>query len=180
MITSIEEIKYSHLEGLPYVQGKTDCLDILIRMFYDNLGIVITNFARPNDWWIEEGLNFYMDHYEGEGFFMLDNPKLSELRPFDVFLIAIPDERRPKEMVANHCAIYLGDGKIIHHRYGKLSKVQEYRHAMKDMTVGIIRHKDVPDLTNRKESSVDIMDRILPHKRELLQGVLDAAQGQDQ
>src|SRR5690606_20249908 len=105
---------------------------------------------------------------------------MSDLRPFDVILIAIPDERRPKDMVANHCAIYLGDGLMLHHRYGKLSKVQPYRHAMKDMTVGIIRHKDVPDLTNRKEVSVDIMDRILPHKRELLLGALKDGRTKDQ
>lgn len=162
-------MRYSHLVGREFVHGRIDCLDILRRMFGDNWNIEITNYARPDDWWID-GKDLYTDNYRQEGFERIEMRPQGDYNPFDVFLIAIPDSRNPDAHVANHCAVYLGEGHYIHHRLGKLSEVKPYRHSMKDYTCSVIRHKDIPILTNNKGSSGDILDHILPHKRELILG----------
>lgn len=165
-------IRYDHLLGQKYDMGTFDCLWMLRSMFKDNLNIHIADYARPKDWWVH-GYDFYNELYPKEGFKLMEDLSLKELRPFDVFLIAIPDERNRHEHVANHCGIYVGDGKMVHHRPGKNSEVINYRGVYKDYTTAIIRHKKVPNLINTKESSVELMEYLLPHKRQLLMGALN-------
>lgn len=164
---------YDHLVGLPFEHGKQDCYETLRNVFKDNLGVQLRPYARPDDWWLTE-MDLYMENFEKEGFFQVEMVNLDDIRILDVFLIGIPDSRSPEKTVTNHCAIYVGNGKILHHRLGKLSQVIPYRGTYKNFTTAIIRHKAVPNLQPRgKESSVDLMDLILPHKRELLLGALN-------
>lgn len=167
-------IKYEHLVNLPFQHGVQDCYTMLQRIYEDNFQIKLSNYARPDDWWIS-GMDLYNQNFRNEGFELVDDAHLnvSLLRPADCFLISLPDSRNPDAHVANHCAIYLGEGKIIHHRLGKNSQVIPYRYSMKDYTVATIRHKDVPDLSIREIKKVDIMDHILPHKRELIMGAMN-------
>ena len=167
------KLRYKHLIGKQFSMGKNDCYSILCDVFRDNLGIDFPNYARPNDWWLQENLNFYVDRYKKEGFFLLEEPNLEDLRPFDVMLVAIPDPRDLKRVVSNHCAIYLGDGMVLHHRMGTLSSVIPYRGVIRNLTTHIVRHKDVPDLRPNKLTKIDMMEHILPHKKELLMGALN-------
>lgn len=165
------ELRYEHLLGRKFDHGVVDCYSLLMDLFKDNFGILLDNFARPDDWWIHSQ-NLYMDNFSSQGFSIVDID-VKDLCPFDVLLIALPDSRNMGETVANHCAIYLGDGLIIHHRLGKLSEVIQYRYALKDLTVCVIRHKDIPDLRNKTRTEADLMDFLLPHKRALLMGALN-------
>lgn len=167
------QIKYEHLLGHEFVHGSRDCYDILCRLYKDNLGIELRNYARPNDWWIQEGMDLYKDNFEKEGFQIIEDFKLSEVRPFDVFLIALPDLRDRAVTRTNHCAIYVGDGKVLHHRLGKLSETTYYRGALKNFTTCVIRHKDVLDYTQDNIKELNLMDYILPHKRLELEQVLN-------
>lgn len=167
------QLEYKHLINLPFFMGKTDCYSILRNMYKDNLGIELTNYARPNDWWLKDEVNLYLDNYKSEGFYDIDHNSVNDPKPFDVFLIAIPDPRRTNKVITNHCAVYLGEGLVIHHRMGHFSNVVQYRGALKNMTTHWIRHKDVPDFTPKQETSIDLMSLILPHKRERLMEALN-------
>lgn len=166
------KLRYRHLLGRKFELGKEDCYQIAVDMFKDNLGIELSPYARPNDFWLADN-NLYVDNYRKEGFQLIDDLKPEDLRPFDAFLIALPDERNPRKLVTNHCAIYLGEGQVIHHRMGTLSTVAPYRGALRNLTTHVIRHKDVADMRPKLKSNVDIMEYILPHKREALMGALN-------
>lgn len=170
------ELRYQHLLGKEFKLGYTDCLAMLRSIFKDNLNIHITNYARPNDFWLQD-INLYVDNYAKEGFMLIPDPQFEDLRPFDVFLIAIPDPRQKSATITNHCAIYLGDNTVISHRYGCLSSVSPYKGSLRQITTHTIRHKDVPDMRNTGKSKVDLMDLILPHKRvRLMEALNDAGQ----
>ena len=111
----------THLEGLDFDHGVVDCYSILRTIYKQYANIDLRNYARPNDWWIN-GKSLYTDNFTKEGFYILDDPK--EYNFLDVFLIALPDSRiqSNEPIPPNHCAIYIGDGNIIHHRYGKGTK----------------------------------------------------------
>lgn len=173
-------LRYRHLLGKKFVLGKDDCYEIMRRMFKDNLNIELTPYARPNDFWLEDDVDPYVGNYTQEGFYLVDDPKLEDLRPFDTFLIAIPDPRRIDKTVTNHCAIYIGEGQAVHHRMGMLSSLMPYRGVLRNLTTHVIRHRQVPDLRNNTHTTMDVLDRLLPHKRELILGAINEAnQGRD-
>ena len=167
------ELRYKHLLGRKFSLGKHDCYDLVRCLFRDNLGIELTNYARPKFFWREDDMNIYVDNFHNEGFRLVDDPQVQDLRPFDCFLIAIPDPSSLKKTVTNHCAVYLGDGLIIHHRLGQFSAIERYKGALKNLTTHIVRHKDVPDFRTNKVSKLNLMDVILPHKRRELEEVLN-------
>lgn len=165
-------LKYEHLLGQEFDHGVTDCYTIPYRLFNENFQhIQLTNYARPDDWW-ENGMDLYMENFKKEGFYLIDITSLGDLRPLDCFLISLMGGNMTKS-VTNHCGVYLGEGKMIHHRYGKLSQIVPYRGHWRNCTTAVLRHKDVPDLTLRAETQVDLMDYMLPHKREMLLGALN-------
>lgn len=154
-------VKYQHLLGLPFEHGVQDCYEIGRMFFRDNFDIHLSPRARPDLWW-DHGMNLYLDHYRDEGFDVVDIP-VTQARPGDVFLVCVRTE------VPCHSGIYLGDGKILHHFYGRRSDVVPAHGLWKNALSCIIRHKDVPDLSRATATTVDLMDLILPHKRRLLE-----------
>lgn len=160
---------YQHLLGLEFEQGRNDCYEIVRRLFKDNLNIELTPYARPTDWWIY-GLDLYMDNFMREGFSVVDIP-LHELRPYDSFLVSIPDTRC-KVNVINHAAVYVGEGKILHHLVNRRSEVCLYGGIVKRYTSCIVRHKDVPQI-EIPTKSIDLMTLLPEDKRRMLEEGLD-------
>lgn len=161
----IEKQQIAHLLGLKFDHGTTDCYSILCQVYKDLLDITLTNYARPNDWWVHNE-DLYLDNFKKEGFYVLDIDE--PLRPFDVFLIALPDPRnRGRITPTNHCAVYLGGDNILHHRLGCLSETKMYRGAIKNFTTRVIRNKLV-QYTPEEVTTIDLMDIILPHQRDRL------------
>lgn len=144
-------ITYDHLLNIPYKIGVNDCYS-LVRCFYkDNFGIELTDYARPTNW-EDSNLNLYMDNYFHEGFRTIDvHPR--DYRVGDAFLMAINSSK------ANHAAVYIGAGEVIHHPRDLLSRKSPYAGVLRNTTVAVLRHKDVPDLT-AEEHVVDISERI--------------------
>ena len=129
-------IRYEHLLGVPWNHGVNDCFTLARRFYKDNFGIELTNYARPDNWW-HKGLNLYMDHLRDEGFEIIheDNPR--NWRVGDGLLMAI------MAPVADHCAIYVGGGKIIHHFIDRLSNEERLRPLWLDTRVALVRHPQV-------------------------------------
>lgn len=160
---------YDHLLGIPFKHGSTDCYNLGVRYYKDVCGLILRDdYARPNDWWIH-GMDLYRDNFAKEGFKQVDINHVNDIKIHDALLIAIPDPRCKGPMVPNHLAIYVGDGKILHHRLGKTSSVELYKGAMRSWTSMVVRHKDIKYEPPKSSVKFDIMEKILPHKREILE-----------
>ena len=108
-------------------------------------GIVLPDFEREDEWWmpkknlrgeiIAQPKNLYLDNFKKAGFV-----EVSDLRVDDVLLLQIP--RVP---VVSHAAIYLGDGQMLHHLAGRISKIEPYLdgHGYARMVNVIVRHESL-------------------------------------
>ena len=152
-------IRYDHLLGIPFVHGSDDCFGLARRFYQDNWGIKLTNYARPDEWW-DKGMDLYMQYFIKEGFYAIDvNPR--EYLPGDGFLMNVISDK------ANHCAMYLGDGKILHHRYGRLSEVEAYDQGLCRRTLAVLRHKQVV-IAPSELRTFDLMEALPPQMRQAL------------
>lgn len=124
------------LIGRPFVHGVLDCFSLARDYYEEKLGIEIPDYYREDDWWFK-GQDLYMEKFEEAGFVRVDDGP----REHDALLI-----QTPKSPVANHCAIYLGDGLIMHHVQNRVSKVEPYVAQRGDYARGvraIVRHKSL-------------------------------------
>lgn len=153
--------------GLEFIHGKQDCYELARMVFKDKLGITLSQYARPDDWWLTDK-NLYMNNFKKEGFYIL--PDDEEIRLYDIFLIALPDQRK-SIVPPNHCAIYIGDGKVLHHRLGKRSEIKTYAGMLKKFTSCVIRHKSMKH-TEPTVSRKDIMEYLLPSKRQKIEKII--------
>ena len=152
-------LRYDHLLGIPFTHGKDDCFALARRFYFDNWGVKLTNYARPDDWW-DKDLDLYMKYFVKEGFQAIDvNPR--DYLPGDGFLMNVISDK------ANHCAMYLGDGKILHHRYGLLSCVDAYDHGWRLRNVAVLRHKQVV-IAPSELRTFDLMEALPPQFRASL------------
>lgn len=173
-------IKYDHLLGLEFKHGTRDCYELARDFYRDNFQIELEPIARPDKWW-DHGLNLYMDLFRSQGFEVIHClPR--DIRVGDGFLMAVyVDGARQtplenKSRVANHCAIHVGQGRILHHVYGRLSDVENYKGVWFNTTVAILRHKDVPAVID-KPTVVNFMTLLPPAKRAKLEAAIGAVSG---
>lgn len=133
-------IQFDQLLGRPYVPGVCHCFK-LVRDFYAlNFGIEIGDYAIPMDWNANE-LNLIEMIHEREGFEKVADWSLKTLRPGDVLAVAVRS-RNP-----NHFCIYVGGNEILHHPLDELSRVETLRDFWRMATCYVLRHPQVPDLT---------------------------------
>lgn len=132
-------LKYEHLLGKRFAWGTSDCLSLFRDFYIDNFGITITNYARPTNW-SSDKLDLMRLCYEREGFEMLTNLKLRDIRPADVLCLSI-GEHNP-----NHFAIAVEEDQLLHHLYGRTSVCDTLTPMWFDKAAFILRHPDVPDM----------------------------------
>lgn len=138
LITCPTEEDFKKYTGIDFHHGSTDCYGLVRKVYSDLFKIELTNYARPDDWWDHEDLyNLYMDNFEAEGFRIVDSDLIHTWEVGDLILMAI------QSTVPNHAAIYIGNGKILHHFYGRKSTIENYCRIWKNTTTGVIRHKDL-------------------------------------
>lgn len=116
----------------PYVHGVHDCYAI-VRDWYNrewNLGL--QDFDRSHEWWLKGG-DLYNDNFAACGFVELKNDE--EVQIGDAFLIQF---HSPKP---NHAAVYIGNGRILHHVQDRLSCEDTYGGMWQKCTVAHLRHK---------------------------------------
>lgn len=94
----------SPMEGRVFAWGVEDCFSLARDHFGD-----LPDFTRAPGFWRDRDL--FSDCAPLAGF----HPVKGNPEPGDVLLFAIKAE------VQNHCAVYLGDGLILHHLPGRLS-----------------------------------------------------------
>lgn len=132
-------IEIDDLVGIPFRMGSNDCLGLFRRYYAAEYGIHITNYARPSDW-ESQTIDLIRACYEREGFEMITKWKVKDLRPGDVLCMSIG------EGTANHMAVFVGEGDILHHPANRRSVREPYRDFWRTLTCYVLRHPSVPDL----------------------------------
>lgn len=160
-------LEYENLLGHRHLRGVRDCFALGRAFFQQNFGIEITNYARPNDWSSDE-IDLIRLLYEREGFELISDWKIKDLRPADVMVMCI-GEANP-----NHFAIVVEDNQILHHLENSLSRVEILRDFWRNSTAFILRHPSVPDL---RPIHPDVDIRTLLNERHRLQTSADADAG---
>lgn len=118
------------LVGRPFAHGVLDCYTLVRDFYARELGIVLPDFAREDGWW-DRGGDLYMQNFREAGC----EPITGAMRRGDIILMAI------RSRVANHAAVYLGDGLMLHHLYGRLSSRDVYGGMWAEKTMLVVRHK---------------------------------------
>lgn len=120
----------------PYVHGVHDCYSIIRDWYEREWDLKLPEFDREDEWW-DKGQNLYLDNFESCGFITL--PENSSAEIGDAFLIQI-GQTKTKGVCPNHAAIYIGDGKILHHPRGRLSTEDPYGGMWSRFTIFHLRH----------------------------------------
>lgn len=137
---TLEDLKFEHLQGIDFTGiGQRDCYELNRDFFRDNFGIELPPFARPHDWESDK-IDLIRNLHEQCGFEAITEWKIKDLRPADVLAMSI-NESNP-----NHLAINLGDGNILHHLFGRKSRIEPLAGFWRNHTAFVLRHPDVPDL----------------------------------
>lgn len=130
------------LVGRQFSHGVLDCWTLIRDWYVRELGLTLPDFERPDKWWDDGGSDLYTVHLSACGGVVVwerghDTPPGSVLHRGDVVLMEI----RSGNGVPNHGAVYLGDGLILHHLYGKLSTRDVYGGYWQECTRRVVRHQ---------------------------------------
>lgn len=116
-------------EGRPFIHGLFDCYTLVRDYYKRKFNIFLpTNIQREWEWW-NKGENLYLENAKDCSF-----EEVSDIKKHDVLLMKI------NSPVPNHAAIYLGDGRILHHMAGRFSTVQELTFSYKQKISVIYRN----------------------------------------
>lgn len=121
----------------PYVHGVLDCYTIIKDWYEREWQLELPEFDREDLWW-EKDQDLYQDNFGKLGFKELPPGTAAEIG--DAFLIQLGTKRTQK-VRPNHGAIYIGDGKILHHPRGRLSGEDVYGGMWEQFTVYHLRHE---------------------------------------
>lgn len=124
------------LVGRQYSHGVLDCYQIVVDHYRRNLNIELPHFRREDKWW-ERGENLYLENFAAAGFVKVGDGDHDDIRPHDGLLMQVASD------VPNHAAVYLGDGLILQHVYGRLSSRDVYGGYWRKNTTHVLRHKDL-------------------------------------
>ena len=100
------------LIGRTYEFGVLDCWQLVID-YYETLNISLkrSKLLYEDDWW-EKGLNYFDDLFQHYGFEEVTD---GSIQKHDGLLFNI------RASVPNHCGVYLGNDKLLHHAENRLS-----------------------------------------------------------
>lgn len=124
------------LEGRSFCHGTDwDCYGLIRDYYKQNLRVDLSRYEHNTYWWEEkDGVSFYEDKYEEQGFFKVTDGSLKE---HDVIVMQIRASK------PNHAGVYVGNSMILHHMFGKLSKKEVYGGYWAEKTSYILRHKSL-------------------------------------
>lgn len=117
-------------EGRPYVYGLLDCYTLWRDWIKKELNVDLPwNLNRPHAWW-ETQPSMFLDGYQSEGFI---DAKTFEFGCACFF-------KTGNSTSVNHVAIYLGDGKVLHHNGGRFSCIEPLTPAMYKQLHAVVKY----------------------------------------
>lgn len=123
------------LVGCEFSHGTNDCYGLIRRWYWQTHGIDLPDFLRSPEWWDDGHSDLYTAGFPKAGFTALPNDTEPEVG--DVILMRI----RSRNNVPNHAAVYVGNGQILHHCYGQLSRHDSLGRYSEYVT-HTLRHKE--------------------------------------
>lgn len=121
------------LYGRPFVHGVWDCYSAVKDWYQSEKKINLPEFSREDGWW-ETDQELYLDNFKSAGFSIVSS---DDIQPGDGILMQIQSKR------VNHAAVYLGNGRIFHHLYGRLSREDIYGGYWLRSTRLVVRHNSL-------------------------------------
>ena len=97
------------LLGREYEFGKRDCYSLVRDYYQQEYDIVLPAIPFIDNWW-EKDLNYFDDLFESFGFVEVEEPKIGDGILFKIM-----------SNVPNHCGVYIGEGRFMHHAIHRLS-----------------------------------------------------------
>lgn len=135
-LVTIEPSGYvAPLVGRQFSHGVLDCYQLIVDWYAQERGVTLKQFARADEWWNDGKSDLYTAGFPQAGFVKL--PEDAPLKAGDVILMQI----RARNGVPNHAGIYLGDGLMLHHLYGRLSSRDLYGGYYLENTRAILRYQ---------------------------------------
>lgn len=140
----------SPLLGREYHHGIQDCYSLVQDYYQRELGLILPDFARADDWWEDDNAEpLYQNNFAAAGFVQVD---LNQLQAHDVILCRVG-----RTYHINHALIYLGDGMltsettspiignnlVLHHPHGRLSVREIYGDSWQKRTAMVVRHGQI-------------------------------------
>lgn len=123
------------LIGREFMHGVLDCWALVQDYLGRNYGVTFPHYQREDDWW-DKGQDLYSPAaLRAAGFYEIGE---AEMQPGDMIVMQIKSKDVP-----NHAGVYIGDGIMLHHLYGRLSERVVYGGYWRDHTRYIVRHREV-------------------------------------
>lgn len=117
-------------EGRAFAIGVLDCWSLIRDYYAATLSIDLPDFPREDRWW-EKGHDLYTRFHREAGFHIVaDAPRANDLIVMQI------GSRDP-----SHGAVFLGDGRILHHLAGRLSSRDVYGGWYRKVTRHVMRHE---------------------------------------
>ena len=119
---------YKSLIGRQWQYGKFDCYTI-IKDYYELLGVIMPDLKRPED--IDTGESIFLKQAKICNFTEID---FEERAKNDVLIMKL-GTKNPM-----HCAIFLGDNRILHQNTKSLSCIENYNAYYRRSTKAVLRY----------------------------------------
>lgn len=141
------------LEGREFAFGLLDCYSQIQDWFSRTWRVTLPDFEREDGFWERKRLSdgserapqpLYRNGLAQAGFELVADGlclPLQHLQRGDVLLMRVQSPE-----VENHGAVYLGDGQMLHHLYGQLSRSERLDFAWVRRVGGVARHRDAARL----------------------------------
>jgi proteasome lid subunit RPN8/RPN11 len=121
--------------GREYQFGVLDCYTLIHDWYTREWGMPMPKVDRRDGFWTtSDGPEHYMSRYEEYGFAPVTD---GSLQYGDMILMQIRSK-----VQANHAGVYVGNGRILHHLYNRLSTEEMYNAGMRRMTRLVVRRTD--------------------------------------
>lgn len=151
--------------GLSYVEGKSDCYALMRDFYSTNYAVNMPDYARPHLWWVTNPeLDLLRTHLATNGFEPYDHTPRN-MRPGDGLLMQLGGCT-----VLNHCGVYLGNGRFLHHPFRAKSAIDLLAGPWADRVMVYCRHKEIVHQDVRP--TIDFMELLPNQKREAYRAAL--------
>lgn len=117
-------------EGRRFVMGVDDCWSLAREWYAREKGLDMPDFTRVDKFW-ELGETPHLDHLAEAGFHPV---AFQDMQPGDGILFRVISKQ------PNHCGVYVGNGGLLHHVPGRLSRVDQLDGNWLERMHQVVRH----------------------------------------